>query len=1327
MVNTSYPELQETKVVELPPASLDTLVKLREDACSSSAFGFKLQPQQRFLRRVLSPDAPTQNLLLVHGTGVGKCHGVDTPILMYDGSVKKIQDVVVGDMLMGDDSTPRNVLSLARGRDTMFEIKAIKGDSYTVNSEHILSLKYTGTDNIIDVPLDEYLNFSNKRKHILKGYATAVEFQSRHIDFDPYMLGVWLGDGSKRDPLICCQDSVVLHYMRDFAHKHNLSMNFQSGYEYRFSAFKRNEENIFLTFLRTHNLIHNKHIPENYKLNSRDVRLQVLAGLIDTDGYLIHGLYEITQKSKQLTDDIVFIARSLGFGTKTNHVIKTCTYKGNKVGGYYYRTFISGDISQIPVKIERKKASPLKQKKDVLKYGFNVIELGEGDYYGFVLDGNHRYVLGNFTVTHNTCSAIQVAEEYILRPEFQDKKVLVLANPSIQENFKNQIFDVSRVNLDADGLLTSKQCTGRRYLDILQRGQKQPLKLSTGEQRETLRARASRIINEFYEFQGYGELANNLEKQKLSNTPNELKSWIRATFSNRLLIVDEAHNLRETTETTADAKFISAALKQIIQTANGITLVLLTATPMYDRFEEIFDYFNLFLWNSRKQAPDSAIHAVSFFTETGDFLNAEKETAFRGLCETYISFVRGENPFTFPFRLPPPDNLIAKPDRKTDIANKKIAKPIQYLKLTQSYMSDYQASVVETLKASGLSQYRTICVLPENKDFKDVFDKREGQYFYKSEPFLAPSKVATYSSKFALISNILANSDGLVFVFSNLAELGVQLFAMCLEEHGYVPAIGNTILGETSNETTKGSKGRYALITSNTNDSDIQKILTRVRRRENMNGQDIRVVLASPKVSEGVDFRYVRQIHILDPWFNMSRIEQVIGRGMRVCSHSLLPFEEQNTTVYLHVCRYKDKAKETLDEYIYRAIVEQKGIAIAKVKRVLMESAMDCQLEKPVNDLPADWRDLKVPQRRNQDKLMIELSINEMSSPSFIADTELQCKVSPETTDEVHIRPLSAILDVKDEIMDKLLSMFLRKPIWSFDDLYKSTELKQYQPELVSYILENIVESNLALKDRYGRIGHLEIKKGLVVFAIHEQETLQEKLVEEDTGNNVPLRPVEVKRHIEETPVFDLEAKYREYKFPNFVNEFSEEVKRWYFIDNILPHSDKVKLVFTDNSPVYAIPLKTPNLYIFGPDEVYNSEFEKITPIGEEKDEYDGWVKQLKDKFLSQKDLYFAGLKESDEDKKLIFNLDEKAIPIKKAERTKGIGGRACLSYSVDILNAFMEWLGGSYPASVKNRGDKCMYLDMKVRASVLEKKRGIVWYTPEEWKVLNQEKKGLK
>ena len=224
--------------------------------------------------------------------------------------------------------------------------------------------------------------------------------------------------------------------------------------------------------------------------------------------------------------------------------------------------------------------------------------------FGFKLQSQQRFLrrvlspdaptqnllLVHGTGTGKTCSAIQVAEEYIMRPEFQDKKVLVLANPSIQKNFKDQIFDVTRVSVE-DGLLNSKQCTGRRYLDILQRGQKQPLKVSTREQQDILKSKASKIINEFYEFQGYGALANVLKDK----TEHTLETWIHATFDNRLIIVDEVHNLRQTSETVVDSKKIFEALKKIVQIANGITLVLLTATPMYDTYEEVFDYFNLFL------------------------------------------------------------------------------------------------------------------------------------------------------------------------------------------------------------------------------------------------------------------------------------------------------------------------------------------------------------------------------------------------------------------------------------------------------------------------------------------------------------------------------------------------------------------------------------------------------------------------------------------------------------------------------------------------------------------------------------------------------------
>ena len=114
-----------------------------------------------------------------------------------------------------------------------------------------------------------------------------------------------------------------------------------------------------------------------------------------------------------------------------------------------------------------------------------------------------------------TCTAIQVAEEYIIRPEFQDKRVLVIANPSVQENFKTQIFDITRVSVDADGLLLSKQCTGRKYLDIIQRSQKEPLLYTDKTSKQRIVKLSEKLINEFYEFSGYKTLANVIQEKKI--------------------------------------------------------------------------------------------------------------------------------------------------------------------------------------------------------------------------------------------------------------------------------------------------------------------------------------------------------------------------------------------------------------------------------------------------------------------------------------------------------------------------------------------------------------------------------------------------------------------------------------------------------------------------------------------------------------------------------------------------------------------------------------------------------------------------------------------
>jgi hypothetical protein len=947
-----------------------------------------------------------------------------------------------------------------------------------------------------------------------------------------------------------------------------------------------------------------------------------------------------------------------------------------------------------------------------------------------------------------TCTAIQIAEEYIIRPEFQDKRVLVLANPSIQENFKSQIFDISRVSVDADGLLLSKQCTGRRYLDMIQRSQAESLRYTDKASQQRVSNLANKIIGEFYEFAGYQTFANMIDRQKLiAKTSNDMKKWIHDTFDNRLIIIDEAHNLRDTTESETN-KLVGIAIEQILKTAEGITLVLLTATPMYDTYDEILYYFNLFLWNERKIENNKLIKSSDIFTEGGEFKEGA-EPQFRRWCQNYVSFVRGENPFTFPFRLPPPDILVAIPDRTTDIRGKAISKQRKYLTLTRSFVSPLQADAIKGLSVQAVSDSRLICVYPESKSFRDTFNKSEGGYVYKGEKFLAPSKVPIYSSKFGLIMKILESTTGIAFVYSNVVESGAQLFAMCLEEHGFEPANGNRLLKETSGEAPRGSKGKYVLFTSDVSDSEIKKSLNRLKRAENSDGSDIRVVIASPKVSEGVDFRNVRQIHVLDPWFNMSRIEQVLGRGLRTCSHSMLPFEEQNCTVYLHVCRYPESTQETVDEFIYRTFVEEKGIRIAKVKRIVMESAMDCELQESVNSLPPQWRGepnaegerFLIPQHRNQDSegTLINLPLSAMSAPTFEEGSyQITCKIEESIEDPNHERPLSAILDVKDEVLDKVLKLFAKKPVWKKEDLFKHKFMKQYTDSVLSYILQSAIDSGFQLKDKNGRIGHLQAKESVFAFTIGEKDTLLDRLLQRDTGLDVKLPEYtpspEVEKadepiaRVESTGFSTLTEKREAYSWPDYVKErFPPEILDWYIADIVLSESEKVQHLLHLNwsdPPAYAKPLITTTsegkkLYILGSKNIYNDAKEKITPIGVEEDAYRAWLKSTKDNFVLKKPDLFASIKNGG----IIFNVDEDAKDIKRAVRAKVIGGLQCSSYLGPTLNMFSEWLVGTgFPEKVKTKKDRCLFLDLLVREAVSSGKPGIFWVTPEEYAIFSED-----
>ena len=380
------------------------------------------------------------------GCGFGKCMAKDTPVIMYDGTIKMIQDVKIGDQLMGDDSTPRNVLNLGRGMEMMYDIVPTKGDTYTVNESHVLSLKCSTNQSkkfrkgeVYDISLKDYMNLPpsyHGRGGPLLGYRVGVDFPFKEVDIDPYFLGYWLGDGSSRNTGITTVEKCVVDYYENYAKKLDLHIRKSDSNGTRCPTYhasgNRGQGNILLKMLKKHNLICNKHIPHIYKCNSREIRLQLLAGILDSDGSNSQNSYDIIQKNETLLDDIIYLARSLGFACYKKECKKSCMYNGEKKEGTYYRTCIHGKgLEEIPVKCERKKVQPRRQIKDALTTRIKVVPKGVDYYYGVELDGNHRYLLGSFTVTHNTALSLNIIAEL-------KKKALVIVH---KEFLMNQWID----------------------------------------------------------------------------------------------------------------------------------------------------------------------------------------------------------------------------------------------------------------------------------------------------------------------------------------------------------------------------------------------------------------------------------------------------------------------------------------------------------------------------------------------------------------------------------------------------------------------------------------------------------------------------------------------------------------------------------------------------------------------------------------------------------------------------------------------------------------------------------------------------------------------
>jgi len=958
------------------------------------------------------------------------------------------------------------------------------------------------------------------------------------------------------------------------------------------------------------------------------------------------------------------------------------------------------------------------------------------------------------TGTGKSCSAIQIAEEYILRPEFQEKKVLVVAGPAVQSNFKTEIFDINRVSLDkTETLLSSKQCTGRRYLDMLMRIEAEPKQWKVPDTRIRLGTLADRIINEFYEFAGYSSFGAMINKKFLDLKPADAEKWLHDTFDNRLLIVDEAHNLREG---SSEMKTVSTALETLVKTADGLVLVLLTATPMYDTHEEIVFYMNLFLWNDRRQPPTKKILPSEFLLPDGS-VKASKEQEFRDWAQMYVSYVKGENPFTFPFRLPAPE-LEGLPEPLTGFTGLEIgaASRTKYLTLTASTVTGGQQKLIDTASGKDDEDARmalmipTISVLPGNKEFGDVFRAAGTQWQYTTEPFLTPEKLPGISAKFVTVIKQIEASKGVVMVYSNYVERGSRLFAMALEEHGYTPASGPPLL---ENPAYKGkSKGEYMLLSSEVSTPQTNALLQLARSERNVNGEKVRVIVTTPRISEGVNFRYVRQVHLLDPWWNMSRIEQVIGRALRTCSHQALPFEEQNCSVYLHVLR-SDKEHECFDEYTYRTKVEEKGVKIAKVRRILEESAMDCPIQTSLNTLPTDWKELEVPQRRSEGAAEVHLKLKDMVGPVFSNGEAGQCRVKPSEPEEGYVRPLSTYFDVRDEVFIKLGKMFIDKPIWDREELFSA--LKAYQRDVVVFLLQNAIRTGFKFKDSFGRPSFLQSRGDLYTLG-PENGTIVERTTRPSAHGDAPIEAVAVEERKEAAEVVDLAKKVQELDLKEAslkeapiaealegkerikartlqqkvreqiqaVDQFAERLKVDFaavlpgYVFDRLTREEKISYL---RSPVskdlpFGDRLRVPGTEIL---VMGKGDYDPPDPVGDDRTAVQEWEKALNDRYAADNDKMIGTLKDG---KFSIGKFEEKDGVFKRIHGVKrdvpivcGTGSNG--TKEVAKLAAYVDIRKRGIPEIPK----KCAWTQCDIMELLAREQNSIVWYTPEEMDVLTK------
>jgi hypothetical protein len=480
-----------------------------------------------------------------------------------------------------------------------------------------------------------------------------------------------------------------------------------------------------------------------------------------------------------------------------------------------------------------------------------------------------------------TCAGIQIAEKWK-----EHKKIILVAPASLIGNFYKEL---------------RSECTGNIYISKEERTRLDSLEVGSTKYNEIIDTVKERV-HKYYELYSYHKFVDLINSKKIN-------------LKNKLLIVDEVHNI-----VSESGTFYTTFKKAIDSAPDSFRIVIMSATPIFDKPSELGLTINLLRPKIDLPEPDefNKTFLNRDITDEGIVYNLKNEDKLSKLIQGYISYYQGAPAFVFP----------------------KIK--IKYVKCKMNkFQSDAYRSYVDQEKKGLFLQSTDILKLPNsfmlggriisnvaypNRKFNEKgFESFDGHY-------LKLENLQKFSIKFYKILKKVERCNAPVFFYSGFKEHGgIEDFKRVLEYHGYSNFLDHD----------KGKK-RYAIWSGDENTKEKDLIREVINSKENADGSKIKIILGSPAIKEGVSLLRIRQVHILEPYWNMSRLEQVIGRAVRFCSHKDLPRDERLVNIYIYLA-IDSNNEMSIDQQIL-SLALRKKMLVEQFEDVLKKSSIDYYL-----------------------------------------------------------------------------------------------------------------------------------------------------------------------------------------------------------------------------------------------------------------------------------------------------------------------------------------------------------------------------------------------